>query len=218
VIRERGQLQFRAGRRRALAVGVALGAHAFFLAALLWQANQPEPAPGLPLDVQLVRLPPPMGAARAPTRPAARSLSPRRLETAATSAEPPASVLPLAPSPAVEAPETPPPNIGGALRAGLGCDLSGAVALTAEERRHCQARFTAREGDPSQRVFAAVGPAQRAYFDARAKRALWWQEPFLATDPKNGCRPKVTNHQAGIAGGRGPTSDWRVSMGCAVSF
>jgi hypothetical protein len=206
------------GRRRTLAVGVALGAHAFFLTALLWQASQPEPGSAPPLDVQLVRLPPPASQAHAASHPAPRSLSPRTPETAAATAEPPSSVLPVAPITAAQAPESALPTIGGALRAGLGCDLSGAVALTAEERRHCQERVAAREGDPSQRVFAAVGPAQRAYFDASAKRALWWQEPFLATDPKNGCRPKVSNRQAGIPGGRGPTSDWRVSMGCAVSF
>lgn len=216
MIKEQGWPRFKAGRRRTLAVGVALGAHAIFLTALLWQASQPEPAPGLPVDVQLVRLPPLLRVARAPTR--VRSLSSRKPEAAATTAQPPASVLPVAPNLGAQPPQSSPPTIGSALRAGLGCDLSGAVALTAEEGRHCQERFVAGEGDPSQRTFAAVRPAQRAYFDASAKRALWWQEPFLATDPKNGCRPKVTNHQAGIPGGRGPTSDWRVTMGCAVSF
>ena len=91
------------------------------------------------------------------------------------------------------------------------------MRLTADERRDCQERFEAHEGAPG-RAFAAVGSAQQAYFDASAKRALWWQDPFLATDPKNGCRPKVTNHQAAIIGGRGQTSDWRVAMACGVSF
>jgi hypothetical protein len=98
----------------------------------------------------------------------------------------------------------------------LGCDA--AVVLTADERERCQERLAARRDGSSQRVFAAIGSAQKVDFDARAKRALWWQEPFLATEPKNGCRPKVTNQQAGVPGGHGPTSDWRVSMGCAISF
>ena len=125
----------------------------------------------------------------------------------------------MPPAPPVSAPPKPEdatPPIVSALRAGLGCEVSGAVELTADERRHCQQRFVA--GEAPGRAFAVVGRAQRAYFDASAKRALWWQEPFLATDPKNGCRPKVTNQQAAIPGGHSATSDWRVSMGCAVSF
>ena len=218
MIREQGRLQFKVRRRRAVAVGAALCAHAVFLTALMWQARQPAPALAPPLDVQLVRLAPLLTAPHAPTRPGVRWLSPRKPDIVETTTQPPASVLPVAPNSATHPPEALAPTIASALKAGLGCDLSGAVALTAAEARGCQQRFVAREGDASQRAFAAVAPAQRAYFDASAKRALWWQEPFLAKDPKNGCRPKVTNQQAGIPGGRGTTSDWRVSMGCAVSF
>jgi hypothetical protein len=213
---QREQRQLRTGRqRRALAVSVALCAHAVFLSALLWQASSRQPASGAPLDVQLVRLPPAKGEARAIVRPEARPLSPRKPEsTAATIAKPPVEALPVAPNP-TQPPTAPAPTVGSALRAGLGCELLGDAALSADERGRCQERFAARQGD---REYPSVAPGQQAYFDANAKRALWWQQPFLATAPKNGCRPQVTNQQAGIPGGHGSVSDWRVGMGCAVSF
>jgi len=62
-----------------------------------------------------------------------------------------------------------------------------------------------------------VDPAKQAIFEANAKRALWWQDPFLATTPKNGCRPKVTNQQAAIPGGHS-MSDWRAGVSCGLSF
>jgi len=62
-----------------------------------------------------------------------------------------------------------------------------------------------------------VDPAKRAFFEANAKRALWWQAPFLATTPKNGCAPKVTNQQAAVPGGHA-MSDWRAGVSCGWSF
>jgi hypothetical protein len=215
VSRARHQPRRRIARQRVLAAAFAFCSHAVFLAAILWQASSREPRSVQPLDVQLVRLPPTTSQPRTNSRPTVRPLLPRQALSTA-SAEPPASALPVPPAAAPQPEEAPMPPIGRALRAGLGCDLTDVVQLTANERRRCEDRLTANEGGP--RVYAAVGPAQQAYFDANAKRALWWQQPFLATDPKNGCRPKVTNQQAGIPGGRGPTSDWRVTMGCAVSF
>jgi hypothetical protein len=201
-------------RRRTAALSAALCAHAVFVAALLWQADSGEhgPPPTQPLDVQLVRLPPPAPVARAAVRPVQRPLSPR--ETAPAAALPVGAIPPTAS--ALPKPDVAAPPIASALRAGLGCSASGALELTANERRHCQARFVA--GDAPVNTYAVVGRAQQGYFDASAKRALWWQQPFLATDPKTGCRPKVTNQQAAIPGGHGSISDWRVTMGCAVSF
>jgi hypothetical protein len=203
--------------RRIAALGLALSAHAVFVAALMWEAASGERGlpPLQPLEVRLVRLPP--TEPRAGIRPPVSALSPRRAEATAALAPAPPLVLPAPPVSAPPKPEdTAPAPVAGALRAGLGCELSGAVDLTADERRHCQQRFVA--GEAPGRTFAVVGRSQQAYFDASARRALWWREPFLATDPMNGCRPKVTNGQAAVPGGHASISDWRVSMGCAVSF
>jgi hypothetical protein len=99
-----------------------------------------------------------------------------------------------------------------ALHGALGCRLPD---LSPEARTHCRDQFAA--GGPPAHAYG-VGATQRTAFDAATDRALWWQKPFLATDPKNGCRPKVTHHEVAEAGGHGTQSDWRVSMGCAVSF
>lgn len=207
------------GQQRAAAVGVAFCAHIAFLAALLWQAGVAPPPSIRPLDVQLLRLPIAVRRVETKNRQMTSSLPSRTAKVAATT--PRALPIPASPIPAPRgAPSTPPPSlaaIASALRAGLGCDAAGLAGLTADERRHCQERFVAREETPG-RTFAAVGPSQQAHFDAAAKRALWWQDPFLAKPPHNGCRPKVSNQQAGIPGGRGSLSDWRASMGCAVSF
>jgi hypothetical protein len=200
-----------------LAVSVAVCAHAGFLTMLLWQTASRELPSIQPLDVQLIR------TSTAPRlRPAnlaaVRPLSPRAPRTRATAVEPPPDALPRAPGAVADLNPAPAPAIGSALRTRLGCGLSGAVGLSPEERWRCDERFAAHRGDLSQRMYAAVAPAQQARFDANAKRALWWQEPFLATAPKYGCRPAVTNQQSAVPGGRGSKSDWRVSMGCAVSF
>ena len=207
--------QVRQGRRW-LAVSAALCAHAFFLTALLWQGRpiQRQQEPAAPISIRLLRLPPPIKQVLADVRRTSPAPSSHQVHVAAPEAS--AEARPSLPETAPpEPPQAAQPDIGAALRAGAGCGLTGS-AMTADERRRCEERFLA--GDGSGKVYATVDPAQRAYFDASAKRALWWQEPFLATDPKNGCRPKVTNHQGAIPGGRATTSDWRVQMGCAVSF
>jgi hypothetical protein len=208
----------RPGRRRLSAVAVALGAHVFFLAALLWQGHAIERRleSTAPIAVQLLRLPPPSKPFHADIHRTRLAPSPTPVHAVAPEASAPTEAAPSVPETApTPLPRAAQPDIGAALRAGAGCGLTGS-AMTADERRRCEERFLA--GDGSGKVYATVDPAQRAYFDASAKRALWWQEPFLATDPKNGCRPKVTNHQGAIPGGRATTSDWRVQMGCAVSF
>jgi hypothetical protein len=216
---DRVRSQAKRGQRRAAAVGIALCAHVAFLAALLWQAGVAPPPSIRPLDVQLLRVP--IAARRDETKNRQMASSLPSPAAKGAPATPGALPIPASPIPtASEAPSTPPPslpNIASALRAGLGCDAAGLAGLTTDERRRCQDRFVAREETPG-RTFAALGPSQQAHFDAAAKRALWWQEPFLAKDPHNGCRPKVTNQQAGIPGGHASMSDWRVSMGCAVSF
>lgn len=212
----RRQLQSRVGRRRTYAVGIAVCAHALFVTALLWQGGARGPASIRPLDVQLVRLSPPSREPRATTRSIVRSIVPRRPEATTSTTEPPPNVLPT-PQNSPQPQQIPAPPIGSALMAHLGCDLSGVAEETADQRQRCQERFAARQ-HAGGGTFAAVNPGQQAYFDASAKRALWWQQPFLAMEPKNGCRPRVTNQQAGIPGGRATTSDWRVGVGCAISF
>ncbi|HEY1749833.1 MAG TPA: hypothetical protein VGG29_01120 [Caulobacteraceae bacterium] len=136
-----------------------------------------------------------------------------------------ATPLPVAPSAPQAAPSaTPGPplpaagsEVGKTLRAAFGCSFAAVANLTAAERQHCQDRLAQGRPGAAAREFG-VEPAKRAIFEANAKRALWWQEPFLATTPKNGCRPKVTNQQFAVAGGSRGASDWRAGISCGKSF
>lgn len=173
----------------------------------------PAASPANVIDLQLPAKPIPPRAAEPPPQ----GMNRRALTAPPTRA--PAPPLNLVASPPSANPSLPAPipddeRLRRALNAALGCDLPGGPSP--DDRLHCAERF-ATAGGPPTRSFD-IDPAQRADFDASAERARWWQKPFLATDAKNGCRPKVTNQQAGIPGGRGAISDWRVSMGCAVAF
>ena len=108
-------------------------------------------------------------------------------------------------------------DVSRSLRAAFGCNFAGVANLTPDERQRCQDRFTQNQQGAPAREFG-VDPAKQAIFEANAKRALWWQEPFLATTPKNGCRPQVTNQQFGVPGGAHAKSDWRAGVGCGLSF
>jgi hypothetical protein len=222
-------LRVRAKRWRvaATALLLALAAHGLFVAILVWQRPWAEVRRGEVIDVQLMSRPtlsprarsfPPSPSLHASTAASTRPLQP---ESAKPAPAPVASTLPTQsePSPATGAP---PPHVaddgvGNALRGAFGCDFAAVANLTPDERLHCQDRFNAARQGPAAQEFG-VAPAKRAIFEANAKRALWWTEPFLATTPKNGCAPKVTNQQIMIPGGARTPSDWRAGVSCGKSF
>jgi len=171
--------------------------------------DQREPASVLPLDVSWSDFAA-VSAARAPTRPSVRSLSPGS---------------PRLPRPRPNAARCAPDrnrtcrSAGGRPTADYRKRPQSEPRLRSfrGRRAHGESGGVARSGSRRARAIHPARvcggrPAQRAYFDASAKRALWWQEPFLATDPKNGCRRKSRIHQAGIPGGREDLR-WGVTMG-----
>jgi len=218
-------LPARAGRRRAMALVLALAAHVVLIAILVWQTRpwtDDERGSAQVIDVRLapgLTLPPRPGSSRRPAAfpPIARAA---RLVERPIVAQTPAAPIPPSPARPTETPTAPSQattsDASKALRAALGCDFAALADLTQAERQHCQDRLVQnRMGAPAQAF--GIDPAKRAIFEANAKRALWWQDPFLATTPKNGCRPKVTNQQAAIPGGHS-TSDWRAGISCGHSF
>jgi len=111
--------------------------------------------------------------------------------------------------------EAPVGDAGKALRGAMGCSFAAMANLTQDERQHCQDRLVQnRDGEPGKTF--GVDPAKQAFFAANAKRTPWWTTPFLATTPKKGCAPKVTNQQT-VVGGRG-MSEWRAGVSCGWSF
>jgi hypothetical protein len=232
-------------RRRAAAVAAAIAVHAIVALGLASQPTTTPPAPQTAIVLDLTPLAP-------------RS-TPRDVHQAVGSS----SAAPAAPSPPIERTQPPsvvaatptPPAAPSALSGDGNAALSAALRaefrcshldqLASDERVRCAERL-ARGGAPSQAF--GMAPAQRAYFDAKAQQALWWQQPILGAIPKNGCALLVTNQQAGLTGGEttadsrwralppseawrtgGPSassaptdwkssSDWRPGVGCGVSF
>jgi len=215
----------RAGRWRAAALLVALAAHFLFIAILAWQARpwtdeERGPAPVIELQVA-PRLTPRTVSPPHPAHPLGPSATRPYPVERSTEPQTPAAPAPPSPERPAETPSSPSEAAGGdarqALRAAFGCGFAALANLTADERQHCQDRLTqGRRGERPQE-FAVVAPATRAIFEANAKRALWWQQPFLATTPKNGCAPKVTNQQSAVPGGHA-MSDWRAGISCGHAF
>jgi len=216
----------RTSRRRATALLLATAAHVLLIAALIWQARpwtdeERGSAPVIEVRLAPLQTPP---QTRSPRHPAAHppttaamppdSSAPRAVTQApAAPALPSRESQPETPS----APQAPSGDARKALRAALGCSFAALANLTPDERQHCQDRFAQnRPGAPVQEF--GVAPAKQAIFEANAKRALWWQQPFLATTPKNGCAPKITNQQVMIPGGAHAPSDWRAGISCGKAF
>jgi hypothetical protein len=239
--------------RRSVGLTAAIGLHLLLTLALVSQTPSP-PAISPTSAIELV-LRPALGRPALPpvqrelhgnpgrASPAPATTAPRMPATSATPA--PATPAPLAPSavPSQSAPPQEGDNLRRALNSALGCDLPGGPRP--EDRVRCAQRF-ATAGGPT-RSFG-IDPSQRAYFDAKAQQAAWWQQPVLSTIPKNGCAPLITNQQSAVTGGEvtaddrwralppsenwrtgGPTSshpptewrsssDWRPGVGCGLSF
>ncbi len=195
-------------------MGVASAAHALLFAALL-AYQPPQILTTRAIQVELVPLslnahplaPPPKSRAPTKRRPAEQR-SPELTPATVVAASPSVPLAPTPPSPA--------PALTPALRARLGCAFADAARLTDAERQHCAERLAANDGHAGE-VYQ-LSADQRAYFEVGRKRDLWWQEPFLAEDPKNGCRPRVTNQQSSVPGGSRGMSDWRAGIGCKFSF
>jgi hypothetical protein len=213
-------------RRPATALLLAAAAHFLFIAILIWQARSGgERGSAQVIEVQLAPRQTPAPRIRslrhpAPHPPAAPATRPASVERPAETQTPAATILPSQET-QTQPPSLPSPatssDASKALRAALGCNFAALANLTPDERQRCQARFTQnRPGAPVQEF--GVAPAKQAIFEANAKRALWWQEPFLATTPKNGCAPKITNQQIVIPGGAHAPSDWRAGVSCGWSF
>jgi hypothetical protein len=200
-----------------VAIGIAVAIHLLLMAAFVTQTGPASPPGAQPaIEVELTpALPAPRPRPVLPARPAptppATTTSQRQTSALAAASPPPAPPM-SPPPPTLPASPNPEPNLAHALNGALGCGLPG---LAPEARAHCRNQLAA--GGPPGHAYG-VGATQRTAFDAAADRALWWQKPFLATDPKNGCRPKVTHREVAAPGGHGTGSDWRVAMGCAVSF
>jgi len=200
---------------------LALAAHLLFIAALIWQARpwaDEERGSTLLIDLPMTprQTPPRTNARPRPGHHPPTATRPYPVQT------PSAAATPAAPLPGLAETSSPPSEAASgdaskALRAAFGCSFAALASLSADERQHCQDRLA--HGRPGERAqeFAVVAPATRAIFDANAKRALWWREPFLATTPKNGCAPKVTNQQSAVPGGHA-MSDWRAGISCGHAF
>jgi hypothetical protein len=220
-------LRVRANRRRvtATALLLALTAHVLFLAILVWQRPSADRlGPGEVVNIELTARPPKPPKTRSPL--SSQSLHVLASPSTRPVPPPPATATPVQPTaPMQPAPtEAPGPqpqvadsDVRKALRGAFGCSFAAMANLTPDERQHCQERFNANRQGLAVREFG-VDPAKRAIFEANAKRALWWQEPFLATTPKNSCAPNVGNQQIAIPGGAHAPSAWRVGVSCGKSF
>ena len=210
--------QPRAGRT--IAIGVASAAiHICLLSALAIEVTRPSPI-GSPepaaIQVTLERLPEP-----APTPEQKTLATPRKAmpgpgaRQAAREAAPAPIVAPTSTPAAPEVDASEKAAMGSlvrALRGSVGCSNPDAVSLTPAEREACQRQLHA--GLEEAKPISGIGPKQQAIFDAGAKRDTWWQQPFLAETPTNGCRPRATERAPPRGGGQ----EWKGAVTCAVPF
>lgn len=234
----------RRGIRRFVALTVAASIHGLLLLALLSQPSlAPAPQDAIQLELPIALRQPRQAPIRRQPQRTGGPASPAPVATAP--APRPVGPTPSAPS---ANPSAPPASqasdsLRHALNVAFGCDLPGGPRP--EDRARCAERLATAGAPP--RSFG-IDPAQRAYFDAKAQQALWWQQPVLGAIPKNGCAPLATNQQQAVTGGEttadsrwralppsqvwrtgGPssshpasewtsTSDWRAGVGCGKSF
>jgi hypothetical protein len=109
-----------------------------------------------------------------------------------------------------------PPGLSRALRHSFGCAQADYYGMTASEREECELRSAKLAGAGTEGPSYGLAPEKQAAFEAEARRANFLQEPFLAERPKKGCKPTVTEHEAGVFGGASP--DWTASVACAIRF
>jgi hypothetical protein len=205
---------------RAVGIVVSVAVHLGILAALLSQSRwrPPDETPDA-IQVELARVSatPARVAARAVTRSAspARGASPPPTKSNSPAEAPPTVREPVIPAPQPAVP-VPPVGLSQALRGSLGCAHPDAYGLTASEREDCQLRAARLARAGGNAPVYGLSPARQATFEAEAKRSNLLHEPFLAERPKKGCKPTLTEHDAGLVGKGG--SDWTASVACTVRF
>jgi hypothetical protein len=170
------------------------------------------------LQVELLRQPgehtrakeklPPRSGERARVSPPSTPQAPRATATVASPTPPGAVIVPPAPGLSQ--------GLSQALRHSLGCAQADYYRMTASEREECELRSAKLARAGMDGPYYGLAAEKQAAFEAEAKRANFLQEPFLAERPKKGCKPTVTEHEAGVYGRASP--DWTASVACAIRF
>jgi hypothetical protein len=204
---------------RSLAIIFSGLVHVAIVVGLLWQLRwRPVEETAGALQVELLRQPgehprakevlPPRSSEREGVSPSSTPQTARATATA-PSPTPPGAVTAL-PAPGV------PPGLSQALRRTLGCAQAEYYGLTPSERDECRRRAAELARAGADGPSYGLAPEKQAAFAAEARRADFLQEPFLAERPKKGCKPTVTEHEAGVYGRAAP--DWTASVACAIRF
>ncbi len=201
-------------RGRALALAVALVAHAVLLTALLWRFET-WPAEYATPTMEVVFVPPPLARTPRPAR------SPATIADRAPRPPPelhvPAAPIPspIVPLPAPLSPPSDAPEVRQALRGLVGCDHAGFLGLSDAERERCRDRLARTRGGDARSAQIELDLARRA---AAAKGPE--KEGFLARTPHNGCVPRVKEKEMGEQVARADLGrqDWTTGIACAWSF
>ena len=119
---------------------------------------------------------------------------------------PPVFVVPTPPAPGGDL-----AGLSKVLRGHLGCDVGQLASLPEPARAACAERLASEQRNAPEYM---VDQDKRLVFDAAAERARWFQKPFLASDPKNGCKLKLTDNNSSAPGGQ----EYRAEMACGLSF
>ena len=118
--------------------------------------------------------------------------------------------------PAASPPSAATGGLAPSLRAALGCRHADFLGLSETERERCRLRLGEGRGTTADLTGFGVGPNARAAFDRGTEREKFLTTPFLSSMPKKGCKPMLTEREAGVYGKAAP--DWTVSVGCGVPF
>jgi hypothetical protein len=192
-------------RRRGLAAVASLAAHILMFAVALWSMRTAGPSPeGRAVQVTLL---PQLPLARSSVHSRFRQSSPRVASPSAIVAPTKPRVSPLAAIPSVGNWPVPNPEtargIRPMLRSDLGCEFTGFLKLSSEERQKCDEKF----------AHASDAPAPPFNADPHGLYAVdpnW--VPYLARLPKNGCKPMAYARKS--IGGAAPY----VGFACGKQF
>jgi hypothetical protein len=204
----------RATERRAVALTVAAAVNGLLLCAFVWDLRVlPKYVEAPAVQAELVRVSPPERPAPASLRtaPAVPTRAPAFAAPRAPAAAMPAVVAP----PAIVAPSPTPDDdlasLSKVMRAHLGCGVDQLAGLSEPARAACAQRLASEQRNAPEYL---VDQDKRLVFDAAAERARWFQKPFLASDPKNGCKLKVTDNKSAAPSGQ----EYRAGIACELSF
>ena len=197
--------------------------HICVIAGLLWALKPPLAAHDPPIS-EVALFPSSFGAGAPnvklkpdrPEPPKARPAPPDRRALAA------ASIIPF-PLPADESskptPSSPAPAgdlLAPSLRLALGCRHADFLALSETERARCRSKLAQGRETAADVTGFGVSPNAKAAFDRGAARERILTTPFLSSMPKKGCKPMLTEREAGVYGKSQP--DFTVAVGCGVPF